>query len=211
MYLISKIQHKTKNWEIIEKSKVDRYIRSMPNLEPYTLYEITISSLTLTLKDGKQYEFPETLANGRSNYILFEELIRAVTGLKKTSGSDHVGPGGHTYEQKAFKDAELFPGSGDDLFQTSASSTFGANNKGPVIKRLLEAQDYETALEICCETGYDKNDFYIYTNTKSFKPIIPMKYFVVPTQDVLANLSPSDPRLISRKSLMGKITNRVEV
>jgi hypothetical protein len=42
----------------------------MPNLEPYSLYEVAIESLKLTLKNGKQYEFPETLANGRANYVL---------------------------------------------------------------------------------------------------------------------------------------------
>ena len=183
----------------------------MPNLEPYTLYEIAIESLALTLKDGKRFEFPDTLANGRANYILFEELVRAVTGLRKTTGSDHAGPDGKTYEQKAFKDITLFPNDGDDLFQTSASSTFGANNKGPVIKRFLEANDYESALNICCESGYSKNDYYIYTNTKSYQPIVPMKYLIVPTTDVLANLSSVDPRLISRNSLMSKITKRVAI
>ena len=183
----------------------------MPNLTPYTLYEVQIESLKLTLKNGSYYEFPDTLANGRANYILFEELVRALTGLRKTTGSDHTSSDGSIYEQKAFKDLELFPGDENDLFQTSASSTFGANNKGPVIKRLLETNDYESALKICCETGYDKNDYYIYTNTKSFQPIVAMKYFIVPKEDVLANLSATDPRLISRKALMKKVTSKVAI
>lgn len=183
----------------------------MPNLEPYTMYEVQIESLKLNLKNGKSYEFPDTLANGRANYILFEELVRALTGLRKTTGSDHTGQNGRIYEQKAYKDTVLYPGTEHDLFQTSASSTFGANNKGPVIKKLLEANDYESALKICRKTGYDKNDFYIYTNTKSFQPTVPLKYFVVPTVDVISNLDPSDPRLISRKTLLAKIKNTVQL
>ncbi len=187
------------------------YFRLMPNLEPYTLYEVKIDSLKLTLKNGMQYEFPDTLANGRANYILFEELVRALTGLKKTTGSDHTGQDGSIYEQKAYKDLNLFPGEENDLFQTSASNTFGANNNGPKIKKLLESNDYESALRICCETGYDNNDFYIYTNTKSYQTRIPMKYFIIPTQEVLANLSSNDPRLISRKTLLSKIKKNVEI
>jgi len=183
----------------------------MPNLEPYTMYEVQIESLKLNLKNGKSYEFPDTLANGRANYILFEELVRALTGLRKTTGSDHTGPDGRIYEQKAYKDTVLYPGTEHDLFQTSASSTFGANNKGPVIKKLLEANDYESALKICRKTGYDKNDFYIYTNTKSFQPIVAMKYFIVPKEDVLKNLSTTDPRLISRKVLIQKISKEVVI
>lgn len=183
----------------------------MPNLEPYSLYEIKIESLILSLGNGKKYEFPEMLSNGRANYILFEELVRALTGLSKTAGSDHVAPNGSKYEQKAFKDLDLHPGEANDLFQTSASSTFGANNKGPVIKGLLESNDYESALKICSESGYDHNDFYIYTNTKSFEPSVSLKYLVVPTIDVVSNLSPVDPRLISRRTLLSKVQKSISL
>jgi hypothetical protein len=105
----------------------------------------------------------------------------------------------------------LYPEDKHDLFQTSASSTFGANNNGPRIKRLLETNDYESALKICRVTGYDHNDFYIYTNTKGFKPTVPLKFFVVPTIDVISNLNPSDPRQISRKLLLAKIKKTVQL
>ena len=183
----------------------------MPNLEPYSLYEVAIESLKLTLKNGKQYEFPETLANGRANYVLFEELVRALTGLSKTAGSDHSGPDGTKFEQKAYKDPELYPSENHDYFQTSASSTFGANNDGPRIKRLLDTNDYESALKICRVTGYDHNDFYIYTNTRGFKANIPLRYFVVPTIDVIKNLNPEDPRQISRSVLLAKIKKTVKL
>ena len=183
----------------------------MPQLVPYTLYEVEIESLILTLKNGKKYEFPDTLANGRANYILFEELVRTLTGLKKTTGSDHTAPDGTRYEQKAFMDPVLYPGDENDYFQTSASSTFPANNNGPRIKRLLESNDYESALKICCETGYDHNAFYIYTNTKKFKATVPLKFFTVPTEVVLSNLNPNDPREVSRKALLGKMVKTVKL
>ena len=179
------------------------------NLVPYTLYEVGIKSLELNLTSGITYQFPETLANGRANYIVFEELIRKITGLVKAKNSDHQDGNGITYEQKAFKDPAIYPKAKDDLFQTSASNTFGANNKGPVIKKLLEAGNYQDALEICKATGYDHNDFYIYTNTKQYKVSFPLRYFVAPKADVLANLTSHDPRLVDRRNLLSKITQTV--
>ena len=179
------------------------------NLVPYTLYEVGIKSLELNLTSGVTYQFPETLANGRANYILFEELIRKMTGLTKAKNSDHKDNTGKTYEQKAYKDPAIYPKLNDDLFHTSASSTFGANNKGPKIKKLLESGDYQAALAICKETGYDYNDFYIYTNTKQYKSSFPLRYFVMPKADVLAILEADDPRKISRKVILAKITNTV--
>lgn len=180
-------------------------------LESYILYEVEIESLRLTLKSGKNYEFPETLSNGRANYVLFEELIRKITGLRKTERSDHTSKNNETYEQKAYYDTELYPESKYDLFQTSASSTFGANNNGPKIKKFLETNKYEEALALCRQTGYDHNDFYIYTNTRDFNPKIPMRFFIVPTRDVIANLSKDDPRLISRSKIMSMVKSHKKI
>lgn len=110
----------------------------MKNIEPFVLFQCDILSLKLQISGGREFEFPETLSNGRANYILFEELIRNLTGLTKTSQSDHVSVDGAIFEQKAFFDLFRFPSEKEfDLFQTSASSTFGANNNGPIIKGLL--------------------------------------------------------------------------
>lgn len=179
-------------------------------LEPFVLYETGIDSLRLILNSGSQLQFPDTLANGRANYILFEELVRTLTGLQKTAGSDHEGSGGLRYEQKAFSDRELHPSASKNLFQTSASSTFGANNQGPKIDKLLASGDYAAALEICEETGYSKNDFYIYTNTRGYNPSVPFRHIVVPTSFVLSNLDLGDPRLISRDILLENVI-RTEV
>ena len=183
----------------------------MTFLEPFVLYEVPISSLTLTLGSGKAYEFPDTLRNGRANYILFEELIRAITGLFKEKQSDHVSSDGKKYEQKAYPDPEIYPEAKFDNFQTSASSTFGANNNGPRIKKLLEESSYEEALKICKETGYSKNDFYIYTNTSGYKLEIPFRYIVIPVESVLERLNRKDPREISRVSILNAGTKNISI
>jgi len=169
------------------------------------MYEAGVESLTLRLADGNEYQFPEMLSNGRANYILFEELVRNLTGLSKTKQSDHIADDGTTYEQKAYSDQSLYPTDKSDLFQTSASSTFGANNNGPIIKRLLENGQYQEALEICKATGYSKNDFYIYTNTKNYKIESLFRYFVLPTKRILELIDSDDPRLISRSVLLAQI------
>jgi hypothetical protein len=180
----------------------------MSYLEPFVMYEVQIKALALTLKSGKSYEFPDTLKNGRANYILFEELIRAITGLTKEKQSDHVSSTGKKYEQKAYADPEAYPESKFDYFQTSASSTFAANNNGPRIKKLLEASSYEEALQICKDTGYSKNDFYIYTNTSGFSVEIPFRYVVIPVSDVLKMIDKNDPREISRKEILSKVSRK---
>jgi hypothetical protein len=183
----------------------------MQNLEPFVLYNVSIASLKLTLKSGKEYEFPEALANGRANYILFEELIRAITGLRKTTQSDHTGAKGERYEQKAYFDQHKYASISYDEFQTSASSTFGANNFGPTIKRHLENSEYQKALEICHQTGYDKNDYYIYTNTRGYSLDIPLRYLVVPKPTVVSILNKRDPRLISRSRVLDLVTEHLSI
>lgn len=179
--------------------------RVMENVEPLVLFQCNILSLKLQISGEREFEFSETLSNGRANYILFEELIRNLTGLMKTSQSDHISTDGATFEQKAFFDLDKFPGEKYDLFQTSASNTFGANNNGPKIKKLLAEGKYMSALEICKSTGYTKNDFYLYTNTRGFTISTMFKYFVIPTSDLLQSLDLNDPRLVSRSKLLAKI------
>lgn len=183
----------------------------MKNLDQFVLYEVKLDSLQLTLESGIKLEFPEMFENGRASYVMFESLVRYLTDLKKSTGSDHQITNGARYEQKAFSDIELYLQSTKDNFQTSASSTFPANNFGPEIKKRLDSNNYNGALEICKETGYNHNDFYIYTNTKGFRNEVPFRYVVVPTDFVVANLSPSDPREISRKSFLSRITKTISL
>lgn len=178
----------------------------MKNFEEFSLYEVKLESLQLTLSSGPKLEFPEMFANGRASYVMFEQLIRYLTGIEKAKGSDHQISKNVRCEQKAFSDIELYPETTSDYFHTSASSTFPPNNFGPTIKTMLANNDYKGALRICRETGYDHNDFYIYTNTKGFRNEVPFRYVVVPTSFVLSNLNPADPREISRKAFLNKIT-----
>lgn len=176
--------------------------------KPYVLYELPISSLVLTTKSGATIEMNEGLSNGRANYVLFQSLVARCTGLLEGSeGAASDLSEGH--EVKAYYDHELYPEHDD--FQTSASSTFGANNKGPLIKRLLDNGDYQSALKICIETGYEKNQAYVYTNTRKYIAEVPFRYVIVPTKDVLALLSKKDPRLISRDAILKRVKKTVVI
>lgn len=174
----------------------------------YTMYEIKIDRLALILGDGSERVFPEALASGRANYMLFEALVRDFSGLVKTAGSDHKDSLDRTYEQKAYEDPEAYPKSNDN-FRCSSSSTFAANNHGPKVKKFLELGDYDAALKVCKETGYDKNDFYVFTNSGSFVASVPFRYFIIPKDDVVANLDSEDPRLISRSKLLSMVKSKV--
>jgi hypothetical protein len=176
--------------------------------KPYVLYELPISSLILTTKSGASIEMNEGLSNGRANYVLFQSLVARCTGLLEGSeGAASDLSEGH--EVKAYYDHELYPENDD--FQTSASSTFGANNKGPIIKRLLAEGDYGSALKICTETGYEKNQAYVYTNTRKYIAEVPFRYIIVPKDDVLEMLSKDDPRLISRDAILKKVAETIQI
>lgn len=174
------------------------------------LYEAQVTSLSLGV-GGAEVDMTPALTNGRSSYIIFEMLVRQLCGLAPAAGSDHVDATGRLYEQKSFVDAANDPTNLYDLFHTAASSTFGANNKGPVVKALLAADDYAGALQVCKDTGYSKNDFYIYTNTGRFTPSVPLRFIIVKAGDVLANLDASDPRLLSRNKLLGMVKKTVQL
>lgn len=176
----------------------------------HTLYEIGLRRLVLQLSNGTDLVMDKALANGRANYVIFEELIRHFTGLLETTGSDHRDSDGKTYEQKSYPDADLHPNS-PDLFRISSSSTFAANNHGPKVKAFLENGDYDSALELCKTTGYNKNDFYIFTNTGGFKPESTLRYIILPKDEVLDHLDSEDPRLISRSTVLGLAKSKVVI
>lgn len=176
----------------------------------FTLYQIKVDNLALKLGDGSELLFPSALSNGRVNYVLFEELVRHYAGLTKVTKSDHKDAAGKKYEQKSYKDAAAYPNSAD-LFQCAASNTFGANNNGPKIKKLLASGNYDSALEICKQTGYDHNDYYIFTNSGGFKPGMTFEYFIVPTETLLKHLDSEDPRVVSRSTMLGLIKSKVKI
>ena len=173
-------------------------------LKTQVLYEVGIEKQVLILRDGSERNYPETLSNGRANYIVFEWLIRDLAGLTKTTGSDSKDSMGRTYEQKAYKDPELHPND-DDLFRVSSSSTFGANNYGPLVNRLVKTGNYAEAFDIVNQTGYSKNDFYILTNTGGFTPSIPLRFVILEKELLVSNLDKFDPRLISKNVILNNI------
>jgi hypothetical protein len=178
--------------------------------ESLVLYSISVKNLGLTLGNDSVELFPNALANGRANYLIFEELVRRYANLKPAKGSDHQDDKGRKYEQKSYQDQSLYPRSAD-LFRCSASSTFAANNNGPKIKAFLSDGDYESALALCKSTGYDKNSFYIFTNSGGFKPDSDFKYFILPTSTLLSHIDSKDPRMVSRAGLLSLIESEVKI
>lgn len=171
----------------------------------FVLYEVDVHKLVLEYGEGKAYDATHLLTNGRANYILFEAFIGSFVGLSGNSqggDSDLVDDDDRGHEVKSFRDIDTYPDSKFDWFHTAASSTFGPNNNGPVVKNFLKSGDYASALKICRETGFDKNDFYVYANTAQFQVDNPLRFIIVPTQDVMKLLSTEDPRLISRRQIL---------
>jgi hypothetical protein len=186
----------------------------MANNEPHILYEVKLKGLVLEIDHGAKFDATHLLANGRANYILFENFIAQCAGLSPNSqggASDLCDDLGRGYEVKSYRDPESFPGTRNDMFHTAASSTFGPNNHGPTIKRLLQSGNYAEALEICRESGFDKNDFYIYVNSAQYDVSIPLRYMILPTSEVLSLLSSDDPRLISRAEILARARKKVAI
>lgn len=179
--------------------------------EPGVLYRVALKRLELDLGAGVRVDVSDTLSNGRANYVLFQKLTGLTAGLDANSeggDSDLVSETGEKYEVKAYKDPVAHPGTSavTSKIHTAASSTFGANNRGPIIRDLLAAGNYAGALQVCVDTGYAKNDFYVYTNTRDYTNTVPFSYLILPTRTVLAHLSGDDPRLIMRDKLLSCIT-----
>lgn len=176
-------------------------------LEPFVLFEGPIDGLRVDAF-GTSIDVTHTLSNGRSSYVLFQFLVAFCLGLDGNSegGDSDLSSGDTKIEVKAYADPALRPSANLDWFHTAASSTFGPNNRGPELKRLLEAKKYQDALAVCTETGYAKNDFYVYTNTSGYQPTVPLRFIVIPTDTVLSLLSPIDPRLINRRDVLATAT-----
>lgn len=184
------------------------------NNNPYVLYEIDLKGLKLEFGNGSELDVSHLLSNGRANYILFENLISTFSGIGANSQggkSDLRDIAGYNYEVKSYQDVAINPAPKADLFHTASSSTFGANNHGPAVKKLLDTGRYPEALQLCKEKGYDKNDFYVYVNSAQYRINIPLSYVIIPKPDVLGLLSKSDPRLISRRDVLDRVTKKVVI
>ena len=178
---------------------------------PHVLYSLHVSQLSLHLGSGTSIDFTDILSNGRSNYILFQRLTAICAGMTPGSeggDSDLISRHGQHVEVKAYTDHQAYPHNtvANTRIHTAASSTFGPNNKGPIIKNLLTQGRYQDALTICQQSGFDKNDFYVYTNTRNYTPTVPFRYLILPTTTVLTILSKEDPRTIHRSDLLAQVT-----
>jgi hypothetical protein len=182
----------------------------MTSIRPFVLYETKIKDFTLNLEDGRSFWFPETLSNGRVSYVVFECLVREFAELYKAKKSDHT-DGDVLYEQKAYVDPVKDPKFKHSVIDCAPSSLQGPNNHGPTIKALLEDGDYHTALEICIEKGYGLNEFYVFTNTRKFDVSVPFRFFILPTEALLANLNKLDPRVVSRGVLLDLIESTEKI
>jgi hypothetical protein len=186
----------------------------MANNKPHILYEVKLKALVLEVDRGAKFDATHLLANGRANYILFENFIAQCAGLSPNSqggASDLCDDLGCGYEVKSYKDPDSFPGTRNNMFHTAASSTFGPNNHGPAIKRLLNTGNYAEALKICRESGFNKNDFYIYVNSAQYDVSVPFRYIILPTSEVLSLLSKEDPRLISRVDILSRARKTITI
>lgn len=174
-----------------------------------TLYEVRLRGLNLSFANGTTVNMTFALSNGRANYLMFQHLVSHFTGLQANSEggkADLRDTASRLYEVKSYKDVDLHTNPKHAWFHTAASSTYPPNRHGPKIKQHLAAGKYAEALEICKETGYSKNQFYVYTNTSQFRLDAPFRFFILPTNAVLECLSKADPRLVSRDALLKLIT-----
>ena len=170
------------------------------------IYELPIDKFVLRLTDGREFYYPETLSNGRVNYVLFEHLVREFTSLHKSSKSDHVDPASiEIYEQKAYTDPSADLANKKDLISVSSSNTFQANKYGKLITNLLKMGNVEEAEKLIYTHGYSKNDFYVLTNTANYAPSYPFRFFIVTTAELITCLDEQDPRFASRAKLLNNI------
>jgi hypothetical protein len=183
--------------------------RRVVSIEPLVLYEVQISEVVVRFDGGVEIELSEVVSNGRASYLLFKDVLIAITNLTAGSegaGSDfrlRVATSDSGVEAKSYPDPDLYPR--DCNVHVAPSSTFGPNNNGPIIKSLLKNGKYDEALQLCRRIGYDKSDYYLLTNTQGFDTSIPFRFVLIPTEDLLMALSSSDPRIARRDTLLDLI------
>ena len=182
-------------------SKVERF------LDLHVLYEIPIKSLELTYGTKKRMDLLSTLSNGRGSYLVFEALIRELTGLVQGKKADHVNAKGKLFEQKSFVDLENKPRSQGKI-HTGASALFANNSGARAYKELLKNHDYLEAMETCKKLGYASNAFYIYTNTGEFNVKVPFRFITVESKWVIDNVEMDNPAILMRKKLLDSIASK---
>ena len=115
-------------------------------LDLHVLYEIPIRSLELTFGTKKRLDLLSTLSNGRGSYLVFEALIRELTGLVQGKKADHANGQGKLFEQKSFVDLDNKPRNQGKI-HTGASALFANNSGARAYKELLKNHDYVEAMK----------------------------------------------------------------
>lgn len=178
------------------------------NLKPGFLYVCKIGKLRFSYgKSTRGNDITHLLKSGRTNYSIFEYLIGEITGLQKgKEGSDHFDLTNNlNYEQKSYVDQDNPSQSrGAKFIHSGPSSVFANNSSALAYKNFIEANNYKLARKLCREKGYNKNDFYIFTNTSDFSSG-EFNYFVLSRADVLKNVVKTDPAVIDRDKLIRKL------
>jgi hypothetical protein len=185
--------------------------------EQFVLYEIDVGVMILKLC-GKRFDVSEVLENGRCSYLVFEMVLAELTGL--TPDGQGKGPDlcdsktDEGYEVKSFKDKDDYPRA--EIVHTAASALF-AGNCGVAQYEKERKRGYKEGLAECVRTGYVKNEFYIYTNTREWRKKdgsnTNLKYIVIPKPVVLKLVNKKkkddetkgkepDPRTINRSDLL---------
>ena len=182
-------------------SKIEKY------LELHVLYEIPIKSLELTFGTKKKMDLLSTLSNGRGSYLVFEALIRELTGLVQGKKADHADVNGRLYEQKSYVDLDNKPRNQGKI-HTGASGLFANNSGAKAYKELLKNQDYVEAMRTCKNLGYASNSFYIYTNTGEYNISVPFRFMTVESKWVIKNVEKENPAILKREKLLNSIISK---
>lgn len=182
-------------------SQVERF------LDLHVLYEIPIRSLELTFGTKKRLDLLSTLSNGRGSYLVFEALIRELTGLVQGKKADHANGQGKLFEQKSFVDLDNKPRNQGKI-HTGASALFANNSGARAYKELLKNHDYVEAMKTCKKLGYASNSFYIYTNTGEYNVKVPFRFITVESKWVIDNVERDNPAILMRKKLLDSIVSK---
>jgi hypothetical protein len=171
------------------------------------LYETEIKFVLEAIDAAKnKIKLDSILKNGRGSYLIFQDVAAyyaGLTGGTEGSGSDLVEEeSGNGYEVKSYHDHVVFPESRYDEVHCGPSSVFANNSSASKYKKLIQEEDYKSALELCFEKGYGKNDFYVFTNTSKFKNGF-FRYLVIHRDDLIKIVEKEDPAKVSRKKLLG--------
>jgi len=151
--------------------------------------------ILLELLQGKS---PRAYANGRTNYILFQEAICELSGgLIVYGGQGNKHP--DCYINDLWCETKSYNPDKSDTW-TCASSLQASNAGVPKWKKLKEQSD-QSAKDFLFERSYDKNDYYCLTGTgKCDTPFEQVKLIFV-SKNTLINHLKDDYRKLDLTSL----------